>query len=358
LPPVHARPTCLRLFLRRRPFTLLNLLLYVVLRRHSARKAYWRDRQLFDRAVSLAGALQENAITHVHSPWLSDDALVALLAARLLRIPYTVQARASDIHRHTKRYGRREKLAPAEFVITNSRYNEAVLASLLPQRSAPKVHVIYNGIDVPRFQPQPRPAGTVLRLLSVARLVEPKGLEYLLEACAQLAAAGRRLHCVIVGGRVANEVNYFIRLHKLHRALALDTVVSFVGAQPFDRVLEHYAQADLFVLPAVTASDGRRDVTPNVLIEAMAMHLPVISTHSGAIPEIVEDGVSGILVEPRDAAGLAAAIARLTGDASLRQRLGNNARRRVEERFDITKNINRYVELFGGAGAPRPVGGR
>ena len=345
-------PACGWHFVRRRPCTLLNLFLYVVLRRHSARKAYWRDRQIFNRAIVLAAALEENGITHVHCPWLNDDALVALLAARLVKIPYTAQARASDIYRHTARYGRREKLAHAGFMVTNSRYNESVLGPLLPRRRAPQIHVIYNGIEVQRFQPRPRlrPADPMVRLLSVARLVEPKGLEYLLEACAMLAAAGQRLRCSIVGGRVANEVNYYIKLRKLQRALALESVVSFLGALPFDRVLDHYAETDIFVLPAVTATDGRRDVTPNVLIEAMAMQLPVVSTSSGAIAEIVDDGVSGVLVPPGDAAALAAAIARLAGDASLREELGKNARRRVEERFDINRNIGSYVALFGGSG--------
>jgi colanic acid/amylovoran biosynthesis glycosyltransferase len=336
-------------FVRRHPWTLLNLFLYVVLRRHSARKSYRNDRQIFYRAIALAKALEEHGITHVHCPWLNDDALVALLAARLVKIPYTVQARASDIHRDTAIYGRREKLAHARFVVTNSRYNEAVLGSLLPHRHAPRVHVIYNGIDVQRFQPRRRATDTILRLLSVARLVEPKGLEYLVEACALLAATGMQLRCSIVGGRVASEVNYYITLQKLRRTLALDGVVSFAGAQPFSRVLEHYAEADIFILPAVVASDGRRDITPNALIEAMAMKLPVVSTTSGAIPEIVEDGVSGILVPPRNSAALAAAIARLAGDASLREELGANARRRVEERFDINKNIRHYVALFAGS---------
>ena len=102
----------------------------------------------------------------------------------------------------------------------------------------------------------------------------------------------------------------------------------------------------MFVLPAVIASDGRHDVTPNVLIEAMAMQLPVISTLSGGIAEIVEDGVSGLLVPPQDPAALAAALIRLIEDPSLCEQLGRHARARVEERFDITKNIAQYVALF------------
>lgn len=115
--------------------------------RQQARKSYWRDRQIFNRAVSLAAALEENGITHVHCPWLTDNALVALLAARLLKIQHTVQARASDIRRHTAVHGRLEKLAHAAFVVTNTRYNEALLRSWLPNGSAAKIHVILTGGD-------------------------------------------------------------------------------------------------------------------------------------------------------------------------------------------------------------------
>jgi len=100
------------------------------------------------------------------------------------------------------------------------------------------------------------------------------------------------------------------------------------------------------VLPAVTASHGGRDITPNVLIEAMAMKLPVVSTFSGAIPEIVDDGLSGLLVHPRDEEALAEAILRLIENPAWAEMLGSNARKKVEERFDIQKNIAQFVSLF------------
>jgi glycosyltransferase involved in cell wall biosynthesis len=290
-----------------------------------------------------------------------------MLAARLVGIRYTLQARASDIHRETAVFGRRERLARAAFVITNTRYNEAILRSLLPSVGAPPVRVIRNGIELSRFDPPlGRPetqAGR--RILTVGRLSEPKGLEYLLRSCRILRDGGDAVVCEIVGGRVAYEVDYYLMLKKLRRALELDSIVQLIGAESFDAVQRRYADADVFVLPAVQAADGRREITPNVLIEAMAMRLPVISTTVGGIPEIVEDGVSGILVPPRDEQALAAAIRRVLGDAALRERLAANGRRRVQELFDIGKNIKAYVEVFGsasattaGAGAPTKRGRR
>jgi colanic acid/amylovoran biosynthesis glycosyltransferase len=111
-------------------------------------------------------------------------------------------------------------------------------------------------------------------------------------------------------------------------------------------VLQKYGEADIFVLPSVVAPNGSGDVTPNALIEAMAMQLPVISTRSRGIPEIVEDGVSGILVPARNERALAEAIIRLADDKELRSRLGKNARKRVEERFDIHRNMRGLAALF------------
>jgi glycosyltransferase involved in cell wall biosynthesis len=349
LPAFSTRPLprAARRLAVRHPLKTANILLYVLFRQHAPYKDSTRDRQFFKRAVALAAVVQERGITHVHCPWANSDATVAQLAARLAGVRYTLQARASDIHRGVAVYGRQQRLVGAAFVITNTRYNETILRALLPATGAPPVHVIHNGIDVDRFHPPPRRiAGSGHRILTVGRLVEPKGLEYLLHACRILRDEGAAISCEIVGGRSPHEVNYYLRLKKLRRALGLESVVHMLGAQPFDRVQARYEHADVFVLPAVHARDGRREITPNVLIEAMAMQLPVISTTVGGIPEIVEDGVSGILVPPGDERALADAIRRVLGDAVLRERLGRKARRRIEERFDIRKNIRSYVELF------------
>jgi glycosyltransferase involved in cell wall biosynthesis len=241
-----------------------------------------------------------------------------------VRIPYTVQGRASDLHRHSTAYDLQEKFVHAQFVVTNAHYNASVIQPLLPTGRAQKLHTIYEGIDLDLFHPDEQSTrnDAIVRLLSVARLIEPKGLEHLLGACDILKTKGYMVQCDIIGGRAATEANYALRLQKLRRRLGLEQEVRFLGAQPFAHVLARYKEADIFVLPSVIASDGRGDVTPNVVIEAMAMQLPVVSTWSRGIPEIVEDGVSVTL--------------------------GHNARKRVAERFDINSNIKAFVELFHG----------
>ncbi len=330
----------------RHPLRLLNAALWILVRQHTPYKSLARDLRLFNRAVLVAGELRARGITHVHSPWASPDATVALVASRLADARYSVQARASDIHLRGAEHGRRERLAAAAFLITNTRYNETLLRAMVP--IAPPLHVIHNGVDLRRFSPPAtRPNGSgPLRVLCVGRLSAPKGIQHLLHACALLRDAGGGPQCEIVGGRVANEVNYYLRLRKLHRALALESIVQFAGAQPFDAVLARYGSADVVALPAVQAADGRREVIPNVLLEAMAMGCAVVSTPIGGIPEIIEDGVSGLLVPSGDAPALAAALARLRDDPALRVRLALAARERIAQRFDLARNIQQYVALF------------
>ncbi|MGH7786968.1 MAG: glycosyltransferase, partial [Candidatus Binatia bacterium] len=319
LGPLPRRPpAALFSFLVRRPWTVAQLYRYVRGRRHAAEKHRAHDRAIWCGAVRLAGVLAARGATHVHAPWATGDAIVALLAARLAGIGFSVQARASDLYRDTARHGLGERLGHADFIVTNARYNEATIRSWLPPGATTPVHLISEGVDLARLRSAERPANAVPLILSVARLVEPKGLDVLLRACRLLADAGRVFRCEIIGGREGRETNHYVLLRRLHRELGLGDVVRFLGPRPFAAVRAKYDEADIYCLPAVPAADGRRDVTPNTIIEAMAMGLPIVSSRSGAIPELIDDGISGLLVEPRDAEGLAGALARLLDDPALR----------------------------------------
>lgn len=344
LPMPRVRPAGMSALVRRHPLRLVNTRLYLAARQHTPRKTLRGDRVLFHRVVQLALALRAGGYTRVHSPWASPDATVAMLAARLADVGYSVQARASDIHRRGAEHGRAERLVHADFVVTNTRYNRSQLARMAP--GAPPARVIRNGLDLRRFTPSPPPDGAPPRLLFVGRLSEPKGLEDLLHACARLRDADTPFVCELVGARQASEANHYLALRRLHRRLGLGELVRFVGPLPFAAVLERYRAADVVVLPAIEAPDGRREVTPNVLLEAMAMARPVVSTPVGGIAELIEDGASGLLVPPRDPAALAAALAGLLADPALRRRLALAGRARVEARFDIARNVAAYVELF------------
>jgi glycosyltransferase involved in cell wall biosynthesis len=287
-------------------------------------------------------------VGHVHSPWANANALVALVASRLMGVGFSVQARAHDLHRDDTAFALPTKFRHARFVVTNTRYNEAGVRALLPDGERAKVHRIHNGIDLADFVPLRVPNDDgVARILTVARLIEPKGLTLLLRACAALRDRGVAFRCDVIGGpEEPLYTAYRVQLGVLHRQLDLAPHVRFRGALPFAEVLDAYRTADLFVLPCVEAANGSKDITPNALIEAMAMGLPVISTRMTGIPEIVDDGCSGVLVAPGDVDALTDAMLALLDDPERRARLGVEARRAVEARFDIRTNVREYVRLF------------
>ncbi len=336
-------------FFRRNPFAYCNLFLFVLTHNYARNKSFEVDLSLFTKAVYLAGVLKDRKIDHIHSPWANVNAFTALVASRLLGITYSVQGRAHDLHRYSYQFAYREKFDNAEFVITNTSFNKSHIETCLWRNRNGKLHTIYNGIDLSEFMPARarQSRETEMRILCVARLIEPKGLVYLLEACKILRDGGYRFRCEIIGApEVALDMNYYLSLKRLHVTLGLQDCVHFLGAKPFSEVLKKYGDADIFVLPCVIAEDGTRDIVPNSLIEAMAMKLPVISTTISAIPEMVEDRVSGLLVPPQDSNALADAMVQLIEDEQLRATLGTNARERVEEKFDIHKNIEGFVSLF------------
>jgi colanic acid/amylovoran biosynthesis glycosyltransferase len=333
----------------RNPLRYLSLFLYVVLHRYTRYKTFAEDKEVFDKAVYLAGTLEDGNVDHLHSPWADRCAFVSLIASRLLGVPFSVQGRAHDIHRDTHKYALPEKFQNAQFVVTNTQYNASHIRTLLREQDWHRISVIYNGVDLESFVPSPPTESTSepTLLLSVARLIPQKGLEYLLEACRILRDRGYAFQCEIIGGpEEPLYTDYHIGLKKLRSRLGLEENVFFLGAQPLAQVLAKLRCAHIFVLPCVMAKDGSRDIIPNSLIEAMAMKLPVISTAFSGVPEIVENGVSGILVPPNDEQSLANAISRVIVDQGLRTRLGENARKKVEKQFDIKKNIRHFVALF------------
>jgi len=336
-------------FLARHPWRLLQAFRRIVRLDYSRFKSAEEDRAVLRSALCLASTLVEHHVDHIHAPWAYINAFVASVAGRLVGIPFSVQARAFEIHAAGDMHVLPEKFSAAQFIVTNTRYNARHLSTLMGAADRRKIKVIYNGIDLRQFVGPARSASDsgVFRILSVARLVEQKGLTYLLEACHLLKRRGYRIDCTIVGAPFeARYAEYHQRLRKLHHQLDLEDCVRFAGGKPFEAVLEAHGRADLFVLPCVVEEDGNRDIIPNSLIEAMALRIAVVSTPVGGIPEIVEHGVSGLLVPPRKLTALADAMASLIDSPGLRTALGASARLRVEERFDIRKNIAAYRELF------------
>ena len=333
---------------RERPLAYYHVYLFVMSRRYGLSKKLRRDRTLFEKAVYLAGHFRDAGINRVHSPWGDRAGFAAMLAAKVLGLPFSVQIRAHDLHDPSYHSALREMLPSADFVITNTQYNRPFIQALMTGPGT-EIHTIYNGINLAGFDPPQRSMANVApaRILCVGRLIEQKGLTYLLDACALLQDRSIPFTCDVIGGTEEPlYAEYWQNLKEKHHNLGLEGLVFFRGAQPFAAIMEAYRTANIFVLPCVLAKDGRRDITPNAVIEAMAMKLPVISTPVTGVVEIVEHGTSGLLVPPEDPVALANEIEHIIRDRELATRLGENARKRIEVRFDADKNVLARLRLF------------
>jgi glycosyltransferase involved in cell wall biosynthesis len=152
---------------------------------------------------------------------------------------------------------------------------------------------------------------------------------------------GHNFQCDIVGEGPRNRY-----LKQLIHKYGLLGRVSLIGAHTEEKLIYHYAQANIFALPCIICKNGDHDGLPNVLIEALAMGVATISTNISAIPELIEDGVTGLLVPQKDAKSLVIAIEKLMNDCVLRKRLIINGREKIEKLFDIKKNVNYIAQLF------------
>jgi glycosyltransferase involved in cell wall biosynthesis len=308
-------------------------------------------RDKFAVAPYVACMARREGAEHLHAHFASGPARQAKLASMIGGLPYSFTAHARDLYWSGHRHGRNRKLKKrvqrAAFVIAISECNRKFLLGLgfkVPRR---RIVVIYNGLNLETWAMH-RPRGRPLRqegpplVLAVGRLVEKKGFDVLLDGCAILARRGTSFRCAIAG-----EGPERARLERRIEALGLGDIVRLEGGVRQDVLKrDHYARAHTLVQPSVVAMDGDMDGIPTVVLEAMSVGLPVVSTPVSGIGEAIDDGESGLLVRPGDPVALADAIERVIEDDVLAARLTAAARRRIEERFDLHGNVKAIANLF------------
>jgi glycosyltransferase involved in cell wall biosynthesis len=301
-------------------------------------------RRRFGQAAVLARELPPD-IDWLHTHFLHTPASVARYAALMRGIPWSFSAHAKDIWT-TPEWELREKLAAAEWGVTCTRVGLDYLRSLA---AAPgKVHLVYHGLDFSRFPaPRKRPkhdgAPTVV---SVGRAVEKKGYSDLLRALTAVKDIGWRFEHVGGGPLSA-------RLQAQAERLGISDRIVWHGGQSRDFVFALLRRSDLFVLPSRLTSSGDRDGLPNVLMEAQAFGVAVLSTETSGIPELVTHGKNGWLVPERDPRALAAALRQLLQDDRLRQKLGAAGAKSVRKEFSSEPGIDLVARLLRGREATR-----
>ena len=324
-----------------------------------ARRAFLRDLRRdrtrnrirrFGQACVLAAELPAE-VSRLYAHFLHTPASVARYAALMTGLPWSISAHAKDIWTIPE-WEKREKLAEADWVVTCTAFGAAHLRALAPD--AARVVLLYHGLDLSRFAASASRGGKrdgsatdePVRLLSVGRAVEKKGYDVLLQALAELPGS-LHWHFTHIGGGPLRTA-----LERKAEALGLAGRVTWMGARAQAEVLAQYRDADLFILASRIARDGDRDGLPNVLMEAQSQGLACLATRVAAIPELIEDGASGVLVPPDDPAALAAALARLIADPDARRRLGDAGQQRIRADFDMKGGIEALARRL------RPESGR
>ncbi|HTL56091.1 MAG TPA: glycosyltransferase [Candidatus Limnocylindrales bacterium] len=301
----------------------------------------------------------------LHAHFATEATAAAIELATEERLPFTFTAHGYDIHRKPPSdFGARAKAARA--VVTVSHANAAYITQTFGV-PASHIRVIPCGVDTERFRPAPLAAARVGKgfelsgsqagpyprshsstvldyeaedeppplIVCVARHVLVKNLGLLLDACALLAEHGVRFRCILLGDGPCRR-----ELEAARARLGLLEIVEMRGAAEQSQVLAWWQHAAVGVL--TSDSEG----VPVSLMEAAACGVPAVATSVGGVPELVEDGVTGLLVPPRDAPALASALERLLGDQSLRRRLGEAARQRAQEKFSVTRQVDQLLGLW------------
>lgn len=314
------------------------------------RKGSWRQPETgFFKEFLQAGfiarqVLAIGTIRHLHAHFCHTATTVAMFASQLCGVPFSFTAHAKDIYVQALNPGDflPTKLRRAEFAVTCTGANQVHLKALGVKETP--IYTIYHGLDTQQFVPRASTAETsaVPIILTVGRVVEKKGFPVLIEACRLLKDRGLHFQCHFISGAGVREQEIMALIHELD----LDDTVRMQPAVTQETLRQIYQQATLFALPCQIAQNNDRDGIPNVLVEAMAAGLPVVSTNISGIPELIEHGVSGLLVPQKDAQALAEAIAALLAAPELRLRLGKAAREKVCRLFDAEANVRALQQLF------------
>jgi len=282
-------------------------------------------------------------IDHLHAHFAHDPTLIAYLVHCITGIPFSFTAHARDLYQVPEKV-LTNRIRHAKAVITCCGANLDYLNQIAPAQQS-KFSLVYHGVNLKDFQPAPNrdgsPAPENPNILSVGRLVEKKGFNDLLQALLIVRERGEPFHCTIYGdGPLRQELERWVVEHGMAEKVMLK------GDCTQQELISIYQNAALFILTPVQTEDGDRDGIPNVLVEAMAVGLPVITTAVAGIPELVDHNQNGLLYQPHDMQGISSGIIELLHNADKRRQLGEAASKKVRKHFDVAQAAKRLKILF------------
>lgn len=327
-------------FLVRKPVSYFTALIKMLTGTHKKKSDRVRSLLHFGEGVFLANKMVEDRVSHIHAHYASQPASVARVVHMLTGLPYSFSGHAHDIWHDQLMLP--QKLSEVKFAVCCSCFGRKWLISQANEEVSHKVHLVYHGIDVRRFVP---PENKNIRkkntLLTIGRLTEQKGFPYLLQAITILKDQGIMVRCHLIGEGEQRQ-----QLEEMINHLNIGDQVQLLGAITQEKIIDYYHSAWIFVLPCIDTIDGNRDGIPNVLMEAMACGLPVITTDNSGQPELITNNICGMIVKPGSAEELAYAVKRLCVDDEFWENMQRQARKKVESYFDNRETILPLLDLF------------
>jgi colanic acid/amylovoran biosynthesis glycosyltransferase len=288
------------------------------------------------QALMLGVWMQECRVRHLHVHLGSQAATVGMYVQRIFGFGYSITVHGPDEFYDVSGHNLTEKVAVVDFICCISFYARSQLMKFSPYAHWHKLLVSRLGVDTDRFSRRTvAGAPDTFIILSVGRMVPAKGQHQLIDAVERLAEQGRRvrLHLVGTGPDEAS-------LRDLVSRFKDPSVVVFEGPVNQDQIRALYEKADAFCIPSF--AEG----IPVVLMEALAMEVPCVTTQITGIPELIRPGVDGLLVAPSDLDGLTEALARMMDEPELRERLRKSGRARVVEHYNLRRNMEKLAAIF------------
>jgi glycosyltransferase involved in cell wall biosynthesis len=351
--------------LAREPGLYLRILGTIVRETWRSRPFLTRSLAVFPQAVRWGMELREQPVDRIHAHWATHPTTAGWVMSQIAKTPLSMTAHAHDIYLDQAMLA--FKLRESVAVLTCTGQNLAFLKELAPDVPDGRVRLSYHGLDLEVYKPAAAPP-EIFRILSVGTLLPRKGFDTLLDACGILRRDGVAFECVVVGdGPMRGE------LEAQAARLGLGAAVTYMGKQSQENLPDVYKSSSVFVLAAVTgkpqaigaalkpsASDLVHFGIPNVILEAMACGLPVVTTRQAPLVEVMRgeasdgDSQNGVYIPERDAAALAAALAELARSPSRRAAIGARAVARIRAGFDIHVTSG---EVAAALGAPSQTPG-
>lgn len=328
--------TILQLF--RNPFNSLRIVSVILFNSRNITIAL-KNISAIPKGLYAARLFKQEKVQHIHAHWASTPSTVAYVASYLSNIPWSFTAHRWDIAENNILA---RKVTSASFArVISEKGKQKVIETITDGNHIDKIRVVHMGVNIPDNTTLGKRQQKTFTIICPANMVTIKGHKYLIEACRIIKQQKQYVRCIFAGdGPLEAELKSLINEYEL------SAYIDFAGRLPQDKLIDMYKNnlIDAVVLPSIVRNDGETEGIPVALMEAMAYGIPVISTDTGGIPELLKD--AGIIVPEKDSASLARAIVKLMTDTSYYKELQRLGKDKIENQFNLSKTVSDLITLI------------